>query len=196
MPVRRALAAAVAAALAAGAAVPAPARGEELPANSQALLLLRVLAYDRNLRQRAGQAVTVAVLYRPGDAASEERRVALVHAFEEVARDVVVAGLPVRVEALAWHDSASLAQRLAAVRPAVLYVDGALAPAVPEIVELSRRRGVLTAGAARPMVDAGLAIGIVPRGSRAGVIVNLPASRLEGAELEAGLLAVSEVVRE
>ena len=106
---------AVAALVAVALARPAPARAEELPARNQALLLLRVLAYDRNLAQRANGAVTVAVVFRPGDRGSEERRAALLAAFEEVARDVVVAGLPVKVEAIPFRDAADFEARLEAV---------------------------------------------------------------------------------
>jgi len=187
---------AVAALVAVALARPAPACAEELPARNQALLLLRVLAYDRNLAQRSNGAVTVAVVFRPGDRGSEERRAALLAAFEEVARDVVVAGLPVRVEAIPFRDAADFEGRLEAARPALAYVDPTLLKAVPEIVQATRRRGVLSADGSRNLVEAGLAIAVVAQAGRAGVVVNLKASRLEGADLDAALLAVSEVVKD
>ena len=39
-------------------------------AKNESLLLLRVLAYDRNVSKRAGKTVTIAVVYKPGDAES------------------------------------------------------------------------------------------------------------------------------
>src|SRR5215472_7632271 len=39
----------------------------DLPLNYQALFLLRVLAYDRHLKSRAGDAVNVVIVYREGD---------------------------------------------------------------------------------------------------------------------------------
>ena len=185
------------AALVAGALVrPSPARADDLPARNQALLLLRVLAYDRNLAQRASGAVTVAVVFRPGDRGSEDRRAALLAAFEEVAHDVVVAGLPVKVEAIPYRDAADFESRLEATRPALAYVDPALQKAVPEIVVASRRRGVLTADGSRGLVEAGLSVAVVAQAGRAGLVVNLKASRQEGADLDAALLAVSEVIKD
>jgi hypothetical protein len=122
MTASRAISVLLAAALAAGSAVPATVAGDDLDARS--------LAYDSNIKQRAGSAVTVAILFRPGDRASEERRDVLRQAFEDVAHDVVVAGLPVRVEVLPYRDATSLDARLEGIRPALVYVDQALAHAV------------------------------------------------------------------
>jgi hypothetical protein len=193
----RRLASLLAAALVvAGTVRPATAAAEELPSRAQALLLLRVLAYDRNLTQRARAGVIVAVLFKPGDKGSEEHRAALQVAFESVSRDVVVAGLPVRVEAVPYHDAADFEARLDALKPSLAYVDPILARAVPDIVQVTRRRGVLTADGSRVMVEAGLAIGVVAQAGRAGLIVNLKASRLEGADLDAALLAVCDVIKD
>jgi hypothetical protein len=63
------------------AAAPAAGAGEISP-RQRALLLLRVLVYDRALAQRAGGEVKVAVVFRPeGDAAERE---ALLATFEEL----------------------------------------------------------------------------------------------------------------
>jgi hypothetical protein len=173
-----------------------PARGEELPPRHQALLLLRVLAYDRNLKSRVGGNATVLVLYRPGDPASEARRTALHNAFEEVAREVVVSGLPVVVEEVPYRTAAELDAKLEASHPAMVYVDHALEVNLAEITQLTRRRGVLSADGSRSMVEAGVAIGIVARSGRAAVIVNLPVARQEGVNLDAALLSVAEVLRD
>lgn len=173
-----------------------PARGEDLPPRHQALLLLRVLAYDRNLRARVGSSATVLVLYKPGDPASEARRGALRSAFEEVAREVVVSGLPVAVEEYPYRSAAELDAKLEGSHAAMVYVDHALEGNLLEITQLTRRRGVLSADGSRAMVEAGLAVGIIARSGRAAVIVNLPVSRQEGANLDAALLAVAEVLRD
>jgi len=189
----RALGLALVAVLAVG---PAAARAAELPARHQALLLLRVLAYDRNLRQRAQSAVTVVVLFRPGDRASEDRVAALVAAFEEVAHEVVVGGLPVRIEGVPYRDAPELEARFGGRRPSLAYIDPGLSLAVGEITQSARRRGVLTADGSRALVEAGVAVGVVAQANRASLIVNLKAARLEGADFDAALLAVSDVLQD
>jgi hypothetical protein len=66
-----------------------------------------------------------------------------------VAHDVVVAGLPVTVEAIPYRDAADFEGRLEASRPALACVDPTLQKAVPEIVVAARRRSVLTADGSR-----------------------------------------------
>lgn len=190
---RRALLRLLAALVAVAAGVP-PARAADLPPRNQALLLLRVLAYDRNLKKRCAGAVTVLVASRAGDRVSEERSAALAGAFEEVAREVVVAGLPVKVETVALRDPAALEARLGAAPAALLFVDEALGGQVTELSRLARRTGTLTGGASRAAVEAGLSVAVVARAGRAAVVVGQASSRLEGADLDSALLAVAEVV--
>jgi hypothetical protein len=83
-----------------------------------------------------------------------------------------------------------------ALHPVLVCVDGALAAAVPDIVRVTRRHAVFTAGTSRAMVDAGVALGVTARSGRAALIVNLPAARAEGADRDAALLAITQVIRE
>ena len=192
---RRALLSLAVAALAAGAAV-RPARAAELPPRHQALLLLRVLAYDRNVARRTGATVSVLVLARQGDRASEERAAELAGAFEEVAREVVLAGLPVKAEVLHLREASTLEARLDEKPATLVYVDEALAPMLPALAQATRRHSALSAGASRALAEAGLAVAVVARQARAGIIVNQQAARLEGLDLDSALLAVAELVHE
>ena len=168
---------------------------DEVPAASRALLLLRILAYDRNLEDRAGSAASVLVLYRAGDRASETWKDGLVRAFEGLTAEVLVRGRSVKVQALPYRDAADLDARLEALRPALVCVDESLASEVHEVARVTRRRHVLSAAGSRPAAEAGLALAITARGGKATVVVNLPAARQEGAELDAALLAVADVIR-
>lgn len=188
------LRAAAASLLAAALVVAGAALAEDLTPRKQALLLLRVLVYDRNLAARAHDAVRVAVAYRAGDRRSETERDRIVGAFEEVSREVVAAGLPVEVVAVPYHGAADFEARLRAVAAAGLYVCRQLAPVVKEIAKAARSQAVLSAAGSREMAEAGLAIGLVNRGLRAGVVVNLPAAREEGTDLDAALLGIAEVI--
>jgi uncharacterized protein DUF4154 len=188
---RLAAVAAVALALA-----PATPRADDLAPRKQALLLLRVLVYDRNLKARAGTTVRVAVTYRAGDGdrEAERERDEVVAAFEAVSREVVAAGLPVEIAAVPYRDPADFDARLAAAHPASVYACASLRAAAKDIARASRAHGALSAAGQREAVEAGLAIGLVNRGPRAGVVVNLPAAKAEGADLDAALLAIAEVI--
>jgi hypothetical protein len=192
---RTAIRLAFAAGVAAGLLACARARAADLPPRNQALLLLRILVYDRNLEHRVADTVTVGVVFRPGDAASERQRDTLVSALRSVAEEVVAAGMPVRAVAIPYRGPAGLEAQLAALRPAAIYIGAALAGSVKEIVQVTRRRSVLSVCGSREMVANGVGVGLVNRGQRAGVVVGLESTRSEGVDLDSALLAVAEVVR-
>jgi YfiR/HmsC-like len=168
------------------------ARAEELAPRAEALLTLRLLAYDRALEARAGKDVGIAILHEDG-APPDPDPLAL--AVADAGRGYVVAGRSVRVVTCPWRGADALSACLRAGHAAALLVPARFAEAALEISRATRAARVLSFAAERRMVDAGLAIGLVQRASRAAVVVNLAAARLEGADLDATLFAVAEVVR-
>lgn len=182
------------ASLAAGLLLATSAAGAELPARQKALVLLRVLVYDRALKVRAGSEVRVAVAYRPGDARSEEERDQLVEALQDVSRQAVAAGLPIRVLALPFTDAASVAQRLRAEGAAALFACQGLEDQAAALARVARETRVLALGASRQLVEAGFAVALVDRGDRAGLVVNQRAALAQGADLDSALLALAELV--
>jgi hypothetical protein len=167
-------------------ALAAPALAATLPPQQQALVILRTLAYDRNLKARAGAKVTVALL--TGDVPCA----AVKSALEESGRELSVSGLPVRVISVAWGDGA--AATLAAEKPVAVYVCPGLDAAVATITGYTRQNRVLSFSGSPEDVDNGVAIGVIGRGDKAAVLVNLAAARAEGAQLDSALLRVAEVI--
>lgn len=177
--------------------VPAGVRAQgsgELPAVRQAAMMARVLAYNRGINSRGGAAVVVAVIYRNGSGESEARRAAIVGALRDVFANATLAGVPVKVVSIPFSEP-DLESRLDAAGAAAAYVCPGLDDAVPIISRTSRRLSVLTVTSIEPQVRVGLSIGLVTRGARPMVLVNMPAARAEGAQLDAGLLGVAEVIR-
>jgi len=170
------------------------ASGAELPPRQKALVLLRALAYDRGLKARAGTAVRVAVVFRPGNARSEEERDYLVAELQEVAQRAVAAGLPIHVVAVPLVDGAQLSQRLREQGAAALFACEGLEGDAATLARVAREGKVLAFSASRRMVEEGLAVAIVDRGDRAGLVVNLRAAAAQGADLDSALLALAELV--
>src|SRR5262249_14960120 len=90
--------------------------------SQQSVLILRILAYDRNLKSRAGNSVTIAVLYKAGDAESESANKSVGTAIEEVSKGANIAGLPVRVIHIPFADANSFEAKAAAEHAAAVYV--------------------------------------------------------------------------
>lgn len=177
------------------AAAPAPGGAPAtVPVRQRTLLLLRVLVYDRNLTARAPKDVVVAVLFRPGEPESERERDDVLAALGQLGDEVVAKGRAIRGAAVPYGTPAELTTQLAALRPAAAWVSAALAPQAAEIARVTAARKVLSAAGSRAAVEAGLAVGIVPGEKRAIILVNPAAARAEGADLDAALLAISELV--
>jgi hypothetical protein len=167
----------------------------EVPPDRQGTLILRSLAYDRNLKTRAAAAVSVLVLFRNGNQPSESMKTDMVGAFEELAKSVTVLGRPVNVSSHPFVDAASFEEKVRGVQAAVVYVctgfDGSLAP----ISEVTRRRSALSVASSETYLAGGLSIAIVARGTKPTIALNLPASQAEGCEWDPMFLRLAEIAK-
>lgn len=175
-------------------AIASGAAAQGMPAPQKALLLLRVLVYDRNLKARAQKEVRIAVVFRPGHAASEQERDALIAAVEEVADRAVVAGLPVRVVPVPYQDAVDFQARLVASSAVAMYVGAGLEGAIQDLDRVARRRSALTVCGSRELAGRGCAVALVDRGERAALIINTRVAVAQGADLDPRLLSMAERV--
>ncbi|HSI04643.1 MAG TPA: hypothetical protein VLC93_09210, partial [Myxococcota bacterium] len=84
------------------------ARAEQgVPALRQASILTRALAYDRNMKERAGDSVSVGVLYRAGNASSENCANETLQAFKGLEK-FAVHGLPFKAMRIAYDTGGSM----------------------------------------------------------------------------------------
>jgi hypothetical protein len=173
----------------------ASATSADVPAANQAMLVLRILSYDRNVADRAGKEVTIGVLAKPGSADSESMQASIASALADAAARTTVSGLPVKVVKLTWAGAAKLESDLAGSRASALYVGPELADAVPPLSRISQKRRILTFSEGDGYVNVGVSIALVRRDNRVAIVVNLPGARAEGADLDSALLRIAEVVR-
>ncbi|MFZ5468323.1 MAG: YfiR family protein [Myxococcota bacterium] len=172
---------------------PSGARAESAGA-VRAALVLRILAFDRNLAARTQPSVTVAVIFKAGVAESEAAQKEMVADLSMLTKKVTVAGKPVRIVSLPYTQG-QLDAALAKVDASAIYVCPGLEDEVAAISKTTRGRSTLSLTSVEQAVKQGLAVGVVRRDNKSGILVNLPASRAEGADLDSGLLRVAEVLR-
>jgi len=170
------------------------AHAEDLAPPHQALLLLRILAYDRALGARAGDRVTVAVVYRDADKRARTLADEMATSLSSIAQKATVAKLPVRV-ALIPHDAGTFEQKLGELRPAAVYVAGGLEGALEAITRATRRFRALSFASDARVVERGVSVGLLAHDARARLVINLASARAEGADLDAALLRLAEVNR-
>lgn len=177
-------------------ALGAPAFAAELAPKQQALLAARVLAYDRNLKRRSnGKVAAIAVLYQEGDQASESQSLDMSSALEELTASATIDELPVRVATIAYSGAAELDKKLLQLHPVALYVCPGMGDVLSVVSMVARKRAILTITSTGAYVKAGLSIGLLRLEERPLIVVNLPAARAEGADLDAALLRIAEVLK-
>lgn len=189
---RRALLAALAAILFLG--QPTAARADNAM-DKQALVMVRVLAYDRLVGQRAGKRVVIGVVRDPANASSRRAADAMAYALRAVSQNLTVAGKPIVVVDL--MAGGTLADRLRVLQVSALYLAPGLERELDFIATAARVHACLTFSDRSSYLRHGLAVALGTDGQkrRITISVDLAAAREQGAMLAAELLRVAEVVK-
>ena len=117
----------------------------EVPADRQVLVLSKALSYDGELKARVGSDILVGVLSKPGHPGSEAMAGAVIKAFKLVS-NVRVQGVPISARAIGYAGAAALASAIDAQNIDLLYVCVGLDADIPAIIELTRKKHVVTLG--------------------------------------------------
>ena len=157
-----------------------------------AATLTRALAYDYNLKSRAGDSVVVAILYRQGSAESEAMADGWLRALRPL-ESAKIQGLPFRAVKLAWDASTKAA--LTAQGVDVLLTCEGLDADTAAVRELARSRKLLTVGARQSYVEEGMSLGVFTVGDRLQIWVNLKAASEEGVSFSSDLLRLARVLK-
>lgn len=170
---------------------PLAAQEMEVPMQVQVPILLKVISFDRHLRIRAPRDVVIGVVMQGGNRAS------LVASEEAVrilsAPGTNVDGIPVRVISFDL-DRQSVGDVLNNATLTHLYVTPLRAVNIRHLAEHARAANVTTMTGVAEHLDRGLSIGVGLRAGRPKILVNVSASRAEGADLSAELLKLAELV--
>lgn len=167
----------------------------QVPPDVTAILLIRILAYDRQLPVRAGPTVNIAVVYPPVERAYEYTREQLVTALVHRAERSTVAGRKVRALVIPYSPSKDFESKLARERVVAVYVGPGLEDEIENIAHITQRQKILSFASERDYVMKGLSIGVLRLRDRASILVNLASSHAEGAILDAGLLRIARFIK-
>jgi hypothetical protein len=158
------------------------------------LILTRALAYDENLAQRAGDEFVVAVLSRAANAGADPTADAATKAFKNMG-GVKIHGLPVRAIHLSYSSASTLAAAVDGEGIDALYVCPGLDADLTAVLEVSRRKKVITMASREEQVNKGVALGVFNVDNRPTIFVNLGSSKAEGAAFSSDLLRLAKVIR-
>jgi hypothetical protein len=174
---------------------PLAAAAAEEPGAQEALVLLRILSYDRRVPRRGRQRVVIAVVRDDRDPSSTRAARAAAGALRRVSASLSVAGRPISVMDVTLDDM--VRGRLRDVDLTALYLAPGLDASLDALAAAARSRACLTFAAGSAYLGRGVAIGlgIDARRHRITISVDLVEARAQGAQLSAELLQLARVVR-
>ena len=168
--------------------------GADLPPAKQALFLARVIAYDANLKARAGPTVNIGILAKKGDGESEKMADAVMKAFLPL-EEATMLGLSVKVSRLVFAGRDALDKAVREGGIDTLYVCSGLDAGLADIKAVVRARKVLTVASKEAHLKLGLSLGVFAVDGKNTILVNLEASREEGVAFGPELLRLATIVR-
>ncbi|HEY7614921.1 MAG TPA: YfiR family protein [Gemmatimonadales bacterium] len=179
-----------------GSAGGAWAQDTPVPVELQVQIMVKILNFDRKLPERVGGRLTVGVLYQGRYRTSANVGGEVCRTLMGLPRAALGALETLQLSCLAidLDETPDLAAALKRERIQVLYVSPLRAFAVEDVVALTRAGRITTLTGVPRYVETGCAIGVDMKGDRPEILINLPASRAEGAELNAQLLKLARVV--
>jgi hypothetical protein len=173
-----------------------PAHAEpQISSQRQAAILGRVLAYDRGMKERAGESVVVAVLHRADNAGSEACATRMFEGFRSVER-FVLHGLPFKVIRLVFDSGGSWRDTLRTEGVDAVYVCNGLDDDVESIASTARQRKLTTMGAREEFVTRALAVGVFASQDKPIILINYAASQEQGVVFGTDLMRVATVINQ
>lgn len=173
----------------------APTEAEAKAAGRQALIALRIVAYDKQLAERSpGTSVTIALVSSPTpEGRAMRERFAAGFALMPKAK---VGGRALKIVAFDAGGEKATVAALVAKTPSVVIVVDDIGANLAALRAAARARHVLTISLRESDVARGLSVGIVAARERDQIVINLEASRAEGVRFGAGLLQLARLVDE
>ena len=168
-----------------------PAVAEDELDYKRSLTMLRLLAYDRNLRSRAPDTLKILVLTSGEDGEGERTYAGLKRATDEFE----VAGRDAEIQQLQYSDNSGFTQELANIGPAAIYVPSSLRTEVDEIIDRTRDQSILSFTSMHDLAATGCSVAIEANSSgdkQFKLTINLASVRSEGADFPAKVLKIAD----
>lgn len=167
-----------------------------VPVSVQIPILIKILNFDRNLQGRADGRLVVGVVYQGRYRTSANVADEVCRSLQELSPSALGAleALERSCVAIDLDATSSLDSVLRRRRVQVLYVSPLRAFPLADVMAVSRAAGITTVTGVPRYVETGLAIGVDMKGDRPEILINLTASRAEGADLAAHLLKLARLV--
>ncbi len=164
-----------------------------LPVEHQYSILQKILGYDRNLKQRCGEDITIAVIYQSRYSLSEIVMEDLMEIFETSDATNLISGLPVNFVLIDLSEM-KLEPTYAGAKIDVFYVAPLRATSISKIFEISRPNQILTVSTVIDYNYLGLSVGFDLIDKKPKILINHTASKAEGVDFKSSLLKYAVII--
>lgn len=165
----------------------------EAPIEVQYALLHKILAFDRNLKNRVGEELIIGILFQSNVRSSLIFKDELIAVIEKAQSEKLV-DLPVRCVAIEMAAELDLSGYASQNKIDVFYVAPLRAVEIKSVTAVSRAKRIFTFTGVPGYVEAGVAVGIGSKGESPRILINLSAARAEGVEFNSQLLKLAKVI--
>ena len=173
------------------------AQGDEATAQRKALLLLKALSSDKNLSakiKKTGGKATVAIVFADASDESKTEKAEMEQAFKTLEKTTTVAGMPIQTSSIAFISNQDFSDKIAALKPVLLYVCTALGDKIANITLITRAGSILSTSGIEQYIYGGISIGVIIVNEKPKYLVNLAASKSEGADFPVSFLRFVEMI--
>ena len=163
-----------------------------VPVDLQYSLLMKILTFDRNLKARVGEEIVVGIVYQKNFRVSNNAKDEFTKAMDE-SPIKKIEDIPIRQVPVNLNDT-DLDSAVSQTKIDILYITPLRAVKIEDITRVSQTRKLTTMTGVPGYVESGLAVGIGTKGDKPLIIINLPATKKEGADFSSQLLRIVKIV--
>lgn len=174
-------------------AIESPAHDIPVPIEIHLPICVKALAFDRGLRDHAGDEIVFGILYQRRFLSSKNAHDEAVRVLEAMAVDEID-GAPVRYVSIPVGREEDIERAVLDSEADVVYVMPLRAIATDVITDITRRHDRMTCSGVGAYEDVGFTLTIGARGGKPELVVNLTAMREEGVAFTAQLLGIARVI--
>lgn len=173
-------------------ASPAAAQEIETPVDVHIPILLKALGFDRNLRNRAGDEIILAIVFQAKFRKSLNVK-NQAEKFLEQLTGYKIGDIPLRFVPIELADLASLKTALLREKITVLYITPLRAVDIQELVFICRSFHITSLTGVPEYCEAGVAMSVGSKGGVPTIIINREAAETEGADFSSQLLKLATI---
>jgi hypothetical protein len=170
------------------------AQAMDVPVGIQIPLISKILTYDRNLPQRAGELVVVGIIYQSSFRESSTVKNQILKSVSD-ARLETLGGMPFKLETIDLERRDDLAGVLRSRNVTIVYVTPLRAYDIASILEPCRANKILTLTGVSGYTDDGIAVGIGIQYQKPKILINLASAKAEGADFDSHFLKLVRVLQ-